>query len=360
MRGPHLELDCRAAPWICAIANLARSTCRRHGSGLDLRSLSALSAASACGRCPLPCRSLQADFGITRADASLPYTLAMMGFAFGGVAMGRLCDPFGVVATIILGLWRLAGYVGASIVPSPLTFALDALVHRRRRFGDLRAADGRHVALVSAPPRHRGRAGGFRQLYRRCAVSAVLQHAMATVGWRQPISASGGSAYWRRCPSSLRCGDSTTPIASMLRGAGPPSIGVSPNALMVLLCVAGLACCVAMAMPQVHIVAYCGDLGYGPARGAEMLSVMLGFGIFSRIGSGLHRRPHRRPGDAAARLRAAGRRAVPLSPVRRPCFAVRDLGAVRTVPGRHRADVRDHRARVFLATGSGHPPLASC
>jgi MFS family permease len=42
-----------------------------------------------------------------------------------------------------------------------------------------------------------------------------------------------------------------------------------------------------MAMPQVHIVAYCGDLGYGPARGAEMLSAMLGFGILSRIGSGL-------------------------------------------------------------------------
>ena len=55
---------------------------------------------------------------------------------------------------------------------------------------------------------------------------------------------------------------------------------------MVLLCVAGLACCVAMSMPQVHIVAYCGDLGYGVGRGAEMLAVMFGFGIISRIGSG--------------------------------------------------------------------------
>jgi len=54
----------------------------------------------------------------------------------------------------------------------------------------------------------------------------------------------------------------------------------------VLLCIAGIACCVAMSMPQVHIVAYCGDLGYGAARGAEMLSLMLGFGIVSRIVSG--------------------------------------------------------------------------
>jgi MFS family permease len=64
------------------------------------------------------------------------------------------------------------------------------------------------------------------------------------------------------------------------------TLGLSPTALMVLLSVAGVACCVAMSMPQVHIVAYCTDLGYGPARGAEMLSAMLGFGIISRIASG--------------------------------------------------------------------------
>ena len=50
---------------------------------------------------------------------------------------------------------------------------------------------------------------------------------------------------------------------------------------------AGVACCVAMAMPQVHIVAYCGDLGYGAARGAAMLSLMLACGIVSRLVSGV-------------------------------------------------------------------------
>src|SRR5207302_9283573 len=64
------------------------------------------------------------------------------------------------------------------------------------------------------------------------------------------------------------------------------TLGISSNALMALLFVAGIACCVAMSMPQVHIVAYCGDLGYGVARGAEMLSLMMGFGIISRVGSG--------------------------------------------------------------------------
>jgi len=70
--------------------------------------------------------------------------------------------------------------------------------------------------------------------------------------------------------------------------APPPQVDlqISTNALTALLCIASIACCVAMAMPQVHIVAYCGDLGYGVARGAEMLSLMTGFGIVSRIGSG--------------------------------------------------------------------------
>jgi MFS family permease len=83
----------------------------------------------------------------------------------------------------------------------------------------------------------------------------------------------------------------------MLMGAGvqrdhqnapPPRVDLrlSTNALTVILSLAAIACCVAMSMPQVHIVAYCGDLGYGVARGAEMLSLMLGFGIISRIGSG--------------------------------------------------------------------------
>src|SRR3954451_96501 len=70
--------------------------------------------------------------------------------------------------------------------------------------------------------------------------------------------------------------------------APPPQVDLklSTNTLTTLLCFASVSCCVAMAMPQVHIVAYCGDLGYGAARGAEMLSLMMAFGIVSRIGSG--------------------------------------------------------------------------
>jgi MFS family permease len=72
-------------------------------------------------------------------------------------------------------------------------------------------------------------------------------------------------------------------------GAPVPStrpFGLSLNAAQTLLCIAGVACCTAMAMPQVHIVAYCGDLGFGAARGAQMLSLMLAAGVVSRLVSG--------------------------------------------------------------------------
>jgi MFS family permease len=68
--------------------------------------------------------------------------------------------------------------------------------------------------------------------------------------------------------------------------AARADVGIPPRLLLVLLIAAGFSCCVAMSMPQVHLVAYCGDLGYGVARGAEMLSVMMLLGIVSRIGSG--------------------------------------------------------------------------
>ena len=69
--------------------------------------------------------------------------------------------------------------------------------------------------------------------------------------------------------------------------SGDRPLGLSPNTLLALLSVAGVACCVAMSMPQVHLVAYCSDLGYGPARGAQMLSLMLACGIVSRLAFGL-------------------------------------------------------------------------
>jgi predicted MFS family arabinose efflux permease len=108
-------------------------------------------------------------------------------------------------------------------------------------------------------------------------------------GWRAAHLAIGIICAATLLPLSVllrrrtehQAASATTPFSGT-----PAALGVTPRVLQVLLSIAGVACCVAMSMPQVHIVAYCGDLGYGVARGAEMLSLMLGFGIVSRVGSG--------------------------------------------------------------------------
>jgi len=91
------------------------------------------------------------------------------------------------------------------------------------------------------------------------------------------------ATFMRERPPLPPASSSSSNTANML--ARP--FGLALSTALVLLMVAGLACCVAMSMPQVHIVAYCGDLGYGAARGAEMLSLMLAFGIVSRLVSGV-------------------------------------------------------------------------
>jgi MFS family permease len=236
---------------------------------------------------------VQADFGITRAAASLPFTLTMMGFAFGGVAMGRLCDRFGIVAAIVLGSLTLGvGFVAASLVPTPLTFALMHVlvgVGASATFGPLMADMSQWFN------RHRGIAVGIAASGNYIGGALwppLLQYEMASAGWRHTYLYLGIFCVLATLPFifGLRRRAPAHPVAWTLEAASVSptrSLGISPNALMVLLCVAGLGCCVAMSMPQVHIVAYCGDLGYGPARGAEMLSAMLGFGIVSRIGSGV-------------------------------------------------------------------------
>jgi MFS family permease len=269
----HSEVDSRAAWWRLGFAVV-------------------VSAIGSVGMWSMPVALpfVQADFGISRAEVALPYTLAMTGFALGGVAMGRLCDSFGLAVAIMLGSLALGiGYVGASLAPTPLTFALMHLligVGASATFGPLMADMSRWFV------RHRGIAVGMAASGNYIGGALwppVLQHAMATGGWRHANLGVGMFCVLATLPFifALR---RAHPIARMLEVASTGSarnLGVSPNTLMVLLCVAGLACCVAMAMPQVHIVAYCGDLGYGPARGAEMLSAMLGLGILSRIGSGL-------------------------------------------------------------------------
>src|SRR5947208_329663 len=239
---------------------------------------------------PVVLPAVQADFGVARADASLPYTLAMLGYAVGGVLMGRLSDRFGILLPIAVGACALSvGYIAAGFVPN---LALFALLYGVIGLG-ASAAFGPLIADVSQWfTRRRGIAIAIVSCGQYVAGTIwppVLQHLVATQGWRATHIGLGVFCALTMLPLlfALRRRPPMAAVVAADPFGGAAGLGLSPNALLALLCVAGLACCVAMAMPQVHIVAYCGDLGYGVARGAEMLSLMLGAGSISRIASGL-------------------------------------------------------------------------
>ena len=238
--------------------------------------------------------AVQAEFGVARGDASLPYTLTMIGFGLSGIAMGRLSDRYGITVPVVIGIVAMAlGYAAAASATTlwQYTLAQGLLIGAgsASTFGPLLA----DISMWFR--RRRGAAVGVFASGNYIAGalwSPVVQHFVDADGWRQThygiavfcaMTMLPLALYLRRPPPAHE----TEPRAAATAGVAARGLGLSPAALQTLLVVAGLACCVAMSMPQVHLVAYCGDLGYGAARGAQMLSLMLACGIVSRLGFGL-------------------------------------------------------------------------
>jgi MFS family permease len=233
--------------------------------------------------------AVQAEFGIDRANASLPFTLALTGFAFGGALMGRLADRFGIVVPVIGGavmlsvgyvvsgfsatLWQFAVVYGVIGLGSSATFAplMADISHwftRRRGIAVAIASCGSYLAGTVWP--------------------TVVQYFIATAGWRQTHMGIGVFCAVTMLPLAFFALRPSAPVSQATKAGATlvgsqGTLGLSPSALQTLLMIAGVCCCVTMVTPQVQIVAYCGDLGYGPARGAEMLSLMLGLGVVSRL-----------------------------------------------------------------------------
>ncbi len=240
--------------------------------------------------------AVQSEFGIGRASASMPYTLMMVCLGLGGLLTGKLADRHGLTPVLWLGaLAVLGGFVGAAFSGSIWAFGLAHAVmgfigssatfaplladtalwwNRRRGIAVAVCASGNYVAGALWPP--------------------IVQYGIDTIGWRPTYMALGvvcgvgmlalSMRMRQRPPAIVATAASTGPVAAVDRSR---PFGLAPGLALALLFTAGVACCVAMAMPQVHIVAYCTDLGFGAARGAQMLSLMLACGIVSRLVFGL-------------------------------------------------------------------------
>ncbi len=246
---------------------------------------------------------VQAEFGVARADASLPYTLTMIGFGLGGILMGKLADRFGVMWAVAAGGCGLgAGFILAGLAPNLFVFNLAqglliGLLGTAATFAPL-VAD---TSLWFTRRRGMALAICMSGNYVAGAVwPTVIQAFIEPQGWRHTYVGIGVVCLLSMLPLALvyrvrpplaqvPAAPSANPEGMAPTAAVTPSerpFGLQAGTAQGLLSVAGLACCVAMSMPQVHIVAYCSDLGFGAARGAQMLSVMLGMGVVSRLASG--------------------------------------------------------------------------
>ncbi len=235
--------------------------------------------------------SMEAEFGTSRSVSSLPYTVTMAGYAFGNLLFGRVVDRFGLTICV-LGAAALVGggFLLAAAAPSiALVSAIQLMIGLGTGacFGPLMAdisqwfmrRRGIAVAIVASGNYLSGAIWPW-----------LLSDILAAEGWRPVYTILAALAVAVMVPFSLafrrRVPEEAQSHAAATAAFAARATTFQPAALMWMLALAGIGCCVAMSMPQVHIVALCGDLGYGPAVGAEMLSIMLLCGVVSRVASG--------------------------------------------------------------------------
>jgi len=234
-------------------------------------------------------KSISADLGGERSVPALAYALAWFGSAVGGIAMGRIADRVGVRWTAIFGSlmigaglalstggarWQLfvghgllMGLIGNAGLNAPLYVYVSRWFDRRRGTALALISSGQYVAGVLWP--------------------SLFERLLAAFGWQNTmlcfaalevaIIVPTAAIFLHRPPETAHAGP-----AAAAHGKSAPVLGLKPGVALGLLSAASFCCCVPMAMPQAHLVAFCSDLGISPARGAAMLSLLLGSAFVSR------------------------------------------------------------------------------
>jgi MFS family permease len=249
-------------------------------------------AATSFGASAIPVvalKSLATDLGGERSVPALAYSFAWLGASFGGIAMGRLAERFGIRATVIGGAMMIAlglviaqssgrigllvgygvfvGLLGNAGINAPLYIYVSRWFDRRRGTALALLGSGASISAAIWAP--------------------VFAYAVAVIGWRHTMLAFAALELALILPAAaITLGSAPEAVAgdgaTYGRGVGAPVLGLRPNVALAGLCCAGFLCCVPMAMPQSHIVAFCSDVGIPASQGAAMLSVLLGCAFVSR------------------------------------------------------------------------------
>jgi MFS family permease len=240
-------------------------------------------------------KPMAASLDTTRSVLALAAALVWLGTGLGGILMGWVADRIGVRATVIFGglmiasglvvsasgpIWALyvghglmIGLLGNGAVYPPLVIYISRWFDRRRGMAIALISSGQYVAGVVWP--------------------SIFEHVMQAYGWRVTMVGFAATvalvipaiaAFF--LPRAVPLPPRPLPLAAGREAARERVLGLRPNRVQLVLCCAGFCCCVPMAVPSAHLVAFCSDRGIPGTQGAAMLSLMLGCAFFSRQGWG--------------------------------------------------------------------------
>ncbi len=234
-------------------------------------------------------KDIAAEVGGVRSTPALASALAWLGSGIGGILMGRIADKVGTRWTVIFGslmiglglaistfgppwpLWighgLFIGLIGLGGINAPMYIYVSRWFDRRRGSALALISSGSYLAGAMWPPVFERviAAFGWRQM--------MLWYAIAEIVVIVPLAA----IYFRAPPEVIH---HAAAIAN--NGRSARVLGWPPNFVFGMMCGAAVLCCIPMAMPQGHLVAFCSDLGISRSIGAMMLSVLLGTAFLSR------------------------------------------------------------------------------
>ncbi|MEI8276029.1 MAG: MFS transporter [Hyphomicrobiales bacterium] len=234
-------------------------------------------------------KDIAAEVDGARSIPALASALAWFGSGIGGIMMGRIADRIGTRWTVAFGAVMIAfglalsslgpswplwvghglfiGLIGFGGINAPLYVYVSRWFDKRRGSALALISSGTYLAGALWPP--------------------VFERAIAALGWRETmlwyallegvVVVSIALIFFRHPPEVIH------PAPAPVAGSAPARVlGLPPNLVFGAMCMAAIMCCIPMAMPQGHLVAFCSDLGISRSVGAVMLSVLLGTAFLSR------------------------------------------------------------------------------
>ena len=232
-------------------------------------------------------KPMTAAMATDRSVLALAGSLVWVGTGFGGIPMGWLADRIGIRIVVALGtvamacglamstlgsVWALyvghgllIGAIGNGAIYAPLLIYVSRWFDRRRGAAIALISSGQYIAGVVWP--------------------SVFEQGIARFGWQDTMLAYAVVVLAVIPPFMFLLKQPPAPVAAggpSARAQGRAVLGMQPNAAQALICLAGFCCCIPMAIPSTHLVAFCSDIGVSPAHGATMLSVLLGCAFVSR------------------------------------------------------------------------------